>query len=282
MERIIGMLMVGLLGFLGCSDGNDGTIAVGKATPVAPWAIIETPTPTYEWTPVPGATKYRLVVSESSQASSPQDKTEATTIQDSNETAVIDEWYTAEEAECASEDEGLCMVTPDIEVFEEYTWKVRACVNDECGMWTEEVGFRVTPPGSAGAPRFTDNGDDTVTDNNTKLIWLKNANPCGVKNWWDADHYFHGLTLANHSDWRLPAIGELRSLCVTTTDQYGTWPELPQGHPFYNVKGMYWSSTAYVPDPSQYAWAMFTYQGHADRVGTFHSYYWVWPVRSGK
>ena len=62
MKKIIGILLIGLLSFLGCSD-NDGTNTFrGKATPVAPWAIIETTTPTYEWTPVSGATKYRLVV----------------------------------------------------------------------------------------------------------------------------------------------------------------------------------------------------------------------------
>ena len=31
--------------------------------------------------------------------------------------------------------------------------------------------------------RFTDNGDGTVTDNLTALIWLKNANCFGAKNW---------------------------------------------------------------------------------------------------
>ena len=35
-------------------------------------------------------------------------------------------------------------------------------------------------------PRFTDNGDGTVTDNLTALIWLKNANCFGVEKWNDA------------------------------------------------------------------------------------------------
>ncbi len=39
------------------------------------------------------------------------------------------------------------------------------------------------------SPRFTDNGNGTVTDNLTGLIWLKNANPCGPKNWYDAINY---------------------------------------------------------------------------------------------
>src|SRR3990172_5700801 len=33
------------------------------------------------------------------------------------------------------------------------------------------------------SPRFMDNGDGTVTDNLTGLIWLKNANCFGTRNW---------------------------------------------------------------------------------------------------
>ena len=219
MKKITGILLIGFLGFLGCSDGNDGTTTVGQANPVAPWAIIETPTPTYEWTPVPGATKYRLVVSESSQASSPQDKTEATTIQDAQETYIIDDWYTAEEAVCASED-SLCMVTPDIEVFEEYTWMVQACANEECGAWTEETGFRVTPPGSAGAPRFIDNGDHTITDTANGLMWNQYGNIVGdLDSKWSggmncdlANDFFDNRKFFGYSDWRIPTINELRSI----------------------------------------------------------------------
>lgn len=35
------------------------------------------------------------------------------------------------------------------------------------------------------SPRFTDNGDGTVTDNLTGLIWLKNANCAGASKNWD-------------------------------------------------------------------------------------------------
>ena len=36
------------------------------------------------------------------------------------------------------------------------------------------------------SPRFTDNGDGTVTDNLTGLIWLKDANYDGEKRWTNA------------------------------------------------------------------------------------------------
>ena len=226
MKKIGAILLVGLLAFLGCS-GDDGTTTVGKANPVAPFGIIETPTPTYEWIPVPGATKYRLMV------------------QDASETAVIEEWYTAEESGCASED-GLCMVTPDIEVFEENTWKVQACANQECGLWSESINFDFT---AMNAPRFTDHGDGTVTDNKTSLMWSKDADPCGVMNWDDAERCCDSLILAGHSDWRLPDILELNSLI----DPSQHYPSLPPGHPFTNVQAAtdsdgYWTSYSLHPN----------------------------------
>jgi hypothetical protein len=39
--------------------------------------------------------------------------------------------------------------------------------------------------------RYTDNDDGTVTDNNTGLIWLKNANAFGRQNWNIAQNYYH-------------------------------------------------------------------------------------------
>lgn len=35
-------------------------------------------------------------------------------------------------------------------------------------------------------PRFTDNGDGKVTDNQTRLIWLMEANCWGLLSWHDA------------------------------------------------------------------------------------------------
>ena len=69
-------------------------------------------------------------------------------------------------------------------------------------------------------PRFTDNGDGTVTDNLTGLIWLKDADCFGSRNWTNA--LSDANTLADGScgltdgsvagDWRLPNVRELQSL----------------------------------------------------------------------
>jgi hypothetical protein len=267
MKTFIGILLFGLLGFLGCSGSNDGTsISVGEAHPVAPFGIMDTMTPTYEWTPVQEATRYRLIVVEEAAGGS--------TTQDSPETYVIDEWHTAAEAGCHDSEEGLCMVTPEVELFNGgFTWKVLACAGEECGLWSETLNFEFT---AMNAPRFTDNGDDTVTDNNTKLIWSKNANLCGPIRWQEAIDYCSGLTHAGYSYWRLPSISELTSLI----DYNQINPALPPGHPFMNVQSdYYWSSTTY--ERYHYnAWVARMSNGFVqDGPKGLHLY--VWPVRSG-
>jgi hypothetical protein len=107
------------------------------------------------------------------------------------------------------------------------------------------------------SPRFTDNGNGTVTDNLTRLIWLKNANAFGTKNWADALNAANnlksgdlgtGLTDGSKAgDWRLPNVRELQSLV-----DYGRYyTALPADHPFTGVPwgSYYWSSTTFSADP---------------------------------
>ncbi len=69
-------------------------------------------------------------------------------------------------------------------------------------------------------PRFTDNGDGTVTDNLTGLVWLSFTNCFGTRTWTEA--LDDAKTLSNGTcsltdtsiagDWRLPNVKELQSL----------------------------------------------------------------------
>ena len=60
-------------------------------------------------------------------------------------------------------------------------------------------------------PSFTVNGDATVTDNNTFLIWQQGiGNLYGT--WDQAFAYCANLTFAGHTDWRLPSRNELASI----------------------------------------------------------------------
>ena len=117
-----------------------------------------------------------------------------------------------------------------------------------------QVQAGVVPP----VPRFTDNVNGTITDNLTGLIWLKNANCFGTRNWaqalTDANTLNSGeCSLTDGSvegDWHLPNSNELTSLL----DLENITPALPTGHPFTNFQSsIYWSSTTSASDHGQ-AW----------------------------
>ena len=56
-------------------------------------------------------------------------------------------------------------------------------------------------------PSYRDNGDGTITDLNTGLMWQK-APTFEHYTWDDARRYAEQLVLAGHDDWRLPTIKE--------------------------------------------------------------------------
>ncbi len=125
------------------------------------------------------------------------------------------------------------------------------------------------------SPRFTDNADETVTDNLTGLMWAKNANIDGTRTWNDAVDYCNTLDYAGYNDWRLPNVRELYSLIDISEHT----PGLPEGNPYTGIQnGYYWSSSTYAFSPD-YAWAVYIYYGNVDCSSKTPAYY-VWPVRS--
>jgi len=100
--------------------------------------------------------------------------------------------------------------------------------------------------------RYSDNGDGTVTDRLTGLVWLKNAGCFAPGNWsaalLAASQLASGACgLADGStagQWRMPNANELESL----VDVSQSGPALSAGHPFTNVAATnaYWSSTTYM------------------------------------
>jgi len=142
-------------------------------------------------------------------------------------------------------------------------------------------------------PRFTDNGDGTVTDNLTELIWLKDANCFGQRTWNNALSDSNGLASgscgltdgSSAGDWRLPNSNELASLVhkghydPAVPDTLGTG-RCSQGDPFNNVQlHTYWSSTPGAGS-SESAWFVYMGNGYVYydlRTG----FRYVWPVRGG-
>lgn len=119
-------------------------------------------------------------------------------------------------------------------------------------------------------PSYSDNGDGTVSDNVTGLMWQQDPdlNGDGVINSADKLTYDEAVdeaetfTLAGYNDWRLPSIKELYSLIMFSgTDPSGPDPVNPV--PFIDtgffdfeygdtlageriIDAQYWSSTEYI------------------------------------
>ena len=82
---------------------------------------------------------------------------------------------------------------------------------------------------TTAASNYTNNGDGTVTDLNTGLIWQRHHSTAVP--WADADTYCDDLVLGSEADWRLPSIKELYSLIDFNgytggmNDTYDNWTE---------------------------------------------------------
>ncbi len=124
---------------------------------------------------------------------------------------------------------------------------------------------------SYGVNNFVDNGDGTITDKATGLMWQQ-ADDGTTHNWENALSYCEDLTLANHSDWRLPNAKELhsildynRTLSVTNSPAIDplfscTSFNNPDGNANY---GYYWSSSPLMDGPSPYTDATYICFGEA-------------------
>jgi len=148
-------------------------------------------------------------------------------------------------------------------------------------------------------PRFTDNGDGTMTDNLTGLMWLKDVNcantigfdpnnkGAGYLTWEQALDFVEKINngtldisscasyTANYTDWRLANVREHRSLIDYS--QYN--PVLPSSHPFIRLQ---------TPMTTDYYWTSTTYalmkhialqKGCCTRLPKT-DLHWVWPVRA--
>ncbi|MBP6429753.1 MAG: DUF1566 domain-containing protein [Bacteroidales bacterium] len=62
-----------------------------------------------------------------------------------------------------------------------------------------------------GSNNFVENGDGTITDNATGLMWMKDDNGTGVL-WENALSYAENSSFGGFSDWRLPNTKELQSI----------------------------------------------------------------------
>ncbi len=98
--------------------------------------------------------------------------------------------------------------------------------------------------GTAAAARFKDNGDGTISDSLTGLIWQKGENE--RMDWYAALKFCKEMRLAGRSDWRLPNLKELNS--ILNLDYTNGWWYFKDFFPADGLKPPllhYFSSTSY-------------------------------------
>ncbi|MEI8174096.1 MAG: DUF1566 domain-containing protein [Deltaproteobacteria bacterium] len=124
--------------------------------------------------------------------------------------------------------------------------------------------------------RFKDNGDGTVTDTQTGMMWVRNANRAyRSMNWEDAMKYTEEMNLQGNQDWRLPSKAEFQDLI----DKEGVEVALPSGHPFKDVVkfGDYWTSSINPLGP-MYSYVVNVGNG-STRFSSKNKMGFVWAVR---
>jgi hypothetical protein len=143
-------------------------------------------------------------------------------------------------------------------------------------------------------PRFTDNGNGTVRDNLTGLIWLKNADCFGLRTW--AQALTDANTLASPNcglsdgsvagDWNLPSVKELQSLIdfgffnPTLSNAAGTGQCTATYCAFSGVQPFaIWSSSTSAGAPVN-AWGITLGDGGTGVAGKERTLH-VWPVKGG-
>lgn len=104
-------------------------------------------------------------------------------------------------------------------------------------------------------PRFTDNGNGTLTDSLTDLVWIKNADCYNAITWQQA--LDRAGTLASGAcglddssvagDWRVPNRNEMLSIINYQESDRTTWAWLTEQGFTNAVHGWYWTSNSYTP-----------------------------------
>ncbi len=101
--------------------------------------------------------------------------------------------------------------------------------------------FILTPEQASCDP--VDNGNGTISDPSTGLMWIQDSEAMGFASWNGAKAEADTLTTAGHTDWRLPEIAEFEALYTTLT-RSGTFQPVP----FVNLEingrdDWHWSNT---------------------------------------
>ncbi|MFH0730516.1 MAG: DUF1566 domain-containing protein [Pseudomonadota bacterium] len=126
---------------------------------------------------------------------------------------------------------------------------------------------------SATPGRMIDNGDETITDSTTGLMWQKQVDETPLP-WEEAIANCESMTLATHNDWRMPNIKELYSIV-----DFGKYDLAIDTELFPNTGAtVFWSSTT-INEFIDNAWCVDFYEGY-HLEGTKSDSFYVRAVRN--
>ena len=140
-------------------------------------------------------------------------------------------------------------------------------------------------------------GGQAVYDTDLNITWLANGNANGLMDWWQANAWASGLTVAGFSGWRLPITDASCSGYNCTGSE--------MGHLFYNELGgaagqsiltthndnfalfqnveanYYWSGTEYAPNTDDAWYFLFGFPGGGQGADGMDSTLFALAVRPG-
>ena len=162
----------------------------------------------------------------------------------------------------------------------DYAWVVPFVWGDIYGLPKSQSYYVRAVRGGQSSNASVDNGDGTVTDTSTGLMWQQDTARDGQGNydpmtWEEALAYCESRTIGGHTDWRLPTIKELRSLVDHT--KYD--PAIDALHFPNTVASVYWSSTPFTY-VTCLTWIIDFYNGGTGSGS--ETYYYVRAVRGGQ
>jgi len=116
-----------------------------------------------------------------------------------------------------------------------------SCEDPNWAEWPMPNGLVDVATGAPNGDSYTSNGDGTVTDNVTKLMWQQAASAAAMTQA-TAAAYCQTVTSGGHTDWRLPTLIELISLVDVSTSSPSINGTFFPGTP----SSAFWTSTTYA------------------------------------
>ena len=139
------------------------------------------------------------------------------------------------------------------------------CTDMNWAQWPMPNGPTDVSSGASNAGSYSDNGDGTVTDKVTGLMWEKGSSG-PYESWSQARAHCPTLTLGGYKDWRLPTRIELLSLVDYGVAGSATTPMINTKYFPTTRSDYHWTSTPSNSNPASEVWVVNFLQGGGGNI----------------